>query len=307
MDARRRRRFARIVLKRGAFYTNLPGRNRVRHCGCSPGRGIIPSVNSAPERDSRDRFSDRVEDYVRYRPSYPLAVIDFLTRSAGLGPEVTVADIGSGTGIFTALLLDTGARVFGIEPNAAMREAAQLALGGRPNFASLGGSAEETGLPGRVVTLATCAQAFHWFDVPRARREFMRILVPNGMAALVWNTAGRTDTPFAAGYERIKAGLAGDFHPVRHEAIGKAGRCDAFFGAGCWERRTFPNAQHLDLPGLRGRLLSSSYAPKEGGPGHAAMIGALDDLFRRTAAGGLVTMEYETEVYLGRFGASPAA
>ena len=246
------------------------------------------------------RFSDRVGDYVLYRPGYPADLIRFLRERAGLVPACAVADVGSGSGIFTRLLLQAGARVFAVEPNDAMRAAAESALRGEPDFASVKGTAEATGLADRSVSLVTCAQAFHWFDAARARGEFVRILAPGGWCALVWNTALVDASDFAAGYEKIKEEFGTDFTRVRHETLGKAGRFETFFGAGRWERRVFANSQTLDFAGLRGRLLSSSYAPREGHPRHPAMLVALRELFDRCQQGGCVRMDYETELFLGR-------
>ncbi len=248
-----------------------------------------------------ERFSDRVDDYVRYRPGYPAELIQFLVAKAGLSAGSVVADVGAGTGIFTRLLLETGAKVFAVEPNDAMRMAAEDWLRPCANFESAPGTAEATGLPDGAVSLITCAQAFHWFDLPGARREFRRILRRDGWCAVIWNTTVVDASEFAIGYERIKEEFGTDFRSVRHEHIAKAGKFDLFFGAGNWERREFENFQSLDLAGLKGRLLSSSYAPKEGQPGHEAMIASLEGLFDRCRKNNAVRMEYKTEVFFGQF------
>jgi SAM-dependent methyltransferase len=250
--------------------------------------------------DPLRRFSDRVEDYVRYRPGYPEAVIGLLRERVGLSQAAAVADVGSGTGIFTRMLLAAGATVFAVEPNDAMRAAAEAESSGRRGFRSVKGSAEATGLADGAVALVTCAQAFHWFEPAAARREFMRILVPGGWCALIWNTAIVDASEFAGGYERIKEEFGTDFRHVRREYIETSGRFDAFYGPGNWEKREFANLQSLDYRGLKGRLLSSSYAPKEGHPRHAAMIAALGSLFDRCQKDGAVRMDYRTEVFLGR-------
>jgi len=259
-------------------------------------------VSLAPDAgpDPRQRFSDRVGDYVRYRPGYPPAAMDWVARRAGLGAGSPVADIGSGTGIFTGLLLAIGATVFAVEPNDAMRAAAEAALGDRPNFRSIPGSAEETGLPAHSVGLVTCAQAFHWFDVPRTRLEFTRILRPGGWCALIWNSARIGASAFAQGYEAIKETYGIDFQQIRHEGRVRDERCDQLYGAGRWELHSFDSAQPLDLAGLKGRLRSSSYAPKEGHASHAPMMEALSRLFEATQVEGKVTMSYSTNVYLGQ-------
>jgi SAM-dependent methyltransferase len=249
--------------------------------------------------DPRARFTDRVADYVRYRPDYPTGVLEAL-RQAGLGPGTAVADVGSGTGIFSNLLLESGAEVYAVEPNEAMRRAAEELLGGEPRFHSIAGSAEETGLSAGAVELVTAAQAFHWFDPPTARAEFRRILRPGGMVALVWNSRRERSTPFLAEYEELLKRYGTDYGRVNHRQV-DGDRVREFFG-GTVERLTFPHAQALDRGGLRGRLLSSSYTPREGDPARAPMLAALDAIFNRHAAGGAVSIEYETELYLGRMG-----
>jgi ubiquinone/menaquinone biosynthesis C-methylase UbiE len=218
----------------------------------------------------------------------------------GLSEGTVVADVGSGTGIFTRLLLDAGATVFAVEPNDAMRGAAESDLQSRPRFTSVSGSAEATGLGNASVSLITCAQAFHWFDVAATRLEFRRILAPGGHCALIWNTAVIGRTEFSVGYERIKDEFGTDFRQVRHETLEKEGRFDAFFGQGGWQKECFENFQALDLAGLKGRLLSSSYAPKEGQPGFDRMILSLESLFGRCQSEGLIRMDYTTEIFYGR-------
>jgi SAM-dependent methyltransferase len=252
------------------------------------------------------RFSDRVDDYVKYRPSYPPELIAHLRSHAGLGPQTVAADLGAGTGIFSKLLLDAGARVIAVEPNAAMRAAAERLLGSYPRFSAVDGTGERTGLPDQSTTLITCAQAFHWMDPAVARREFARISRPGAAWALIWNVAIVEDE-FARGYERIKADFGTDFEKVRHENVEAEGRFDVLYGAGGWAKRDFPNHQDLDWEGLRGRLLSSSYAPKAGHPNHEPMLGALRELFERTQSGGHIRMNYRTELILGGAGVAAAA
>jgi SAM-dependent methyltransferase len=266
-----------------------------------PRQCVISKDSHTSSLDPLHRFSDRVEDYVRYRPGYPAEVIQFLRARARLAPTSIVADVGAGTGIFTRMLLNVGATVIAVEPNDAMRGAADAEFRGLANYTGAKGTAEATGLADGSVSLITCAQAFHWFEPTGTRREFRRILERDGACAVIWNTSLAGGSNFAAGYERIKREFGTDFRSVRHEAIEKTGRFDAFFGAGKWEHRDFENAQALDFKGLKGRLLSSSYAPKEGHPRFDAMIAELKDLFDRCQRDGVVRMEYKTEVFLGQF------
>lgn len=243
------------------------------------------------------RFSDRVDDYVRYRPGYPRALLDTLVAETGLGPGSVVADVGSGTGLSSRLLLAAGARVIGVEPNAAMRRAGEELLAQEPRFESVDGTAEATGLPDGAVDLVTAGQAFHWFDLPRARAELARVLRPGGRAALFWN-ARRTDgSEFLRGYEALLRRFGTDYRQVDHSRLGRE-TFERFF-AGPYGEWAFPHAQPLDLDGLRGRLLSCSYAPAPGHPDHEPMLAELARLFERTEEQGRVRIEYDTELYLG--------
>jgi ubiquinone/menaquinone biosynthesis C-methylase UbiE len=165
--------------------------------------------------DPPGRFSDRVEDYVRFRPSYPAAVIELLRAEVGVGPGCTVADVGSGTGILTALLLESGSRVIAVEPNPAMRGAAEESLATHPRFVSVEGSAEATGLDDSSVDGITVAQAFHWFRVDDTAREFARILHPGGWVALIWNSRPLSGSPFLCAYESFLEEWGTDYTAVR--------------------------------------------------------------------------------------------
>lgn len=246
-----------------------------------------------------ERFTDRVDDYVRYRPDYPVELGPAIRDAAKLSRDSVVADIGAGTGISSRMLLELGVRVLAVEPNAAMRSAAERDLGGIPGFRSVAGAAEATTLPKASVDLITAGQAFHWFDREGAGREFRRILRPGAPVALFWNRRALEGTPFLAGYEALLLRYGTDYQNVRHDRIdGEA--FDAMFPGG-WTLRTFPNTQELDREGLFGRVFSSSYTPSPGHPQRAKMEAALGELFEREARGGLVRLEYETELYVGRF------
>jgi SAM-dependent methyltransferase len=251
-----------------------------------------------PAPDARDRFTGRVDDYVRARPGYPKAIVDDLAATGMLAAGAVIADIGSGTGISSALFLAAGHEVVGIEPNAAMRAAAEASLARYPRFRSLPGSAEATGLPDASVDLVVAAQAFHWFDAARTRAEFRRILVEPGGVALIWNARRAAGTPFLAAYEALLLEFGTDYAQVGHRGVG-AERLGPFFG-GSWETRRYANAQELDLAGLRSRLLSSSYIPAAGRPEHVAMLERLASIFDAHAEDGRVRILYDTEVHAGR-------
>lgn len=254
---------------------------------------------AAPGSDSTTRFSNRVQDYIRYRPGYPPALLDCLRGEFGLRPEHTIADIGSGTGISAELFLQHGNPVIGIEPNDEMRAAAERLLAGYPKFRSVAGTAEATGLPAASVDWLIAGQAFHWFDVSKARAEALRILRPGGRAALFWNNR-LEHTPFLQEYEALLRTLGTDYCAVKHQNTESDGRLEQFFAADRCERRAFPNRQDFDRAGLLGRAFSSSYVPPPGDPRHAHVAARLGDLFDRHAVGGRVAFEYETSLYVGR-------
>ncbi len=251
-----------------------------------------------PVTDSKTRFSTRVGDYVKYRPSYPAEVVTWLRKEIGLTTGWAVADVGAGTGISSKLFLDARCEVVAVEPNRDMREAAVAWLGGNSRFRAVDGAAEATGLPAASVDMIVCAQAFHWFDVEGARREFRRVLKPGGQAVLMWNDRNRVGSAFAQGYDALLRQYGENYEKVRHDRVPED-RIRAFFGPDV-RVAEFPNRQDFDFEGLKGRLMSSSYAPMEGHPNHNPMIAALWDLFERYKQAGRVTFEYRTRLFCGK-------
>lgn len=250
------------------------------------------------ELHSTQRFSDRVDDYVRYRPDYPPALLDWLHTQHGVRPDDTVADIGAGTGISSKLFLDAGHPVIAVEPNAAMRTAATRWLGEQPGFRAVDGRADATTLPDGSVQLVSVAQAFHWFDPQLARREFARILAPGGLAAIYWNSRRLHGTPFLAGYEALLQRYGTDYSSVAERYADDA-TMQAWFGPHFRGMARFEHGQRLDFDGLKGRLMSSSYAPKPGQPNHAPMLEALRELFDACAGDGTIGFDYDTRIFVG--------
>jgi SAM-dependent methyltransferase len=244
------------------------------------------------------RFSDRVENYVRYRPGYPPEVLDLLRTECGLRPSHLVADIASGTGIFTRLLLENGNPVFAVEPNVKMRDAGVRQLEDFPRLVSVAGTAEATTLQAASVDFVTAAQAAHWFDLPRTRAEFVRILKPGGWCALIWNERETSSTPFLRDYEELLLTYGTDYNEIRHERT--TGMIHQFFAPARYEERVFPMQQQFNYPGLAGRLWSSSYAPLEGHPNYAPMMKDLERIYRAHSENDTVAFEYKTRVFYGR-------
>jgi SAM-dependent methyltransferase len=249
--------------------------------------------------DPKRVFSSRVESYVRYRPGYPVDVIETLMRECGLAPDWQVADIGSGTGLLTGLFLDFGCAVSGVEPNVEMRMAGEQILAGYSNFTSLPGSAESTGLADQSVDLVCAGMAFQWFDISRTRVEFQRILVPGGWVALVWNRMLTGPDPFMqACSELIVAYSPGWTETQQRDGPGSSLNLPGFFG-GTYRRSTFPMQQSLDWKGLCGRILSIAHAPQPDDPTYRPMLNRLREIFDRHQNEGIVAVGYETELYHG--------
>jgi SAM-dependent methyltransferase len=245
------------------------------------------------------RFSSRVENYIRYRPSYPPAVIKTLREECGLDSSSLIADIGSGAGALTTLFLRNGNRVFAVEPNREMREAAERLLQKHPGFRSVAGRAEDTTLDDRCADFVVVGQAFHWFDLQKARREFLRILRPAGWTMVVWNEREFRTTAFMIAYDQMLLRYAPDYARVTHKRVYDAGLED-FFGPPGFVTRTFSYRQQLDYEGIKGRLLSSSYTPEPGHPNHEPMIRELREIYQAHAVDGRVTMKYITRMYYGQ-------
>jgi ubiquinone/menaquinone biosynthesis C-methylase UbiE len=245
-----------------------------------------------------ERFSSRVENYVRFRPSYPKEVIDVLRAECGLTPDCVVADIASGTGLFTRLLLENGNRVLGVEPNKDMRSAGERYLANFSKFISVDGTAESTALPDRSIDLITCAQAAHWFKREEALREFQRILKPNHYVVILFNDRRVKGNLFSDDYEQLVVKYGTDYSEVHR--LGRIFEGVDFFVPCECEKRTIPTHQNFDYASLEGRLLSSSYAPQPGEPSFAAMIADLQEIFQKHQSEGRVRMEYDTNVYFGK-------
>jgi SAM-dependent methyltransferase len=252
-----------------------------------------------PASNATSRFSDRVDNYVRYRPGYPSEVLQTLKAECGLTPAHVFADIASGTGIWTRGLLKNGNQVFGVEPNTEMRQAGERLLMGFSNFVSVAGTAEATTLMDRSVDFVSAAQAAHWFDRLRSRREFTRILKPGGWLVLVWNERVTDATPFLLDYENLLLSYGTDYQEVRHERTTSS--VNEFFDPAPYQERFFSLRQDFDYAGLLGRLLSSSYAPGPEHVQHAPMLHELLRLFHAHAIAGRIVFEYKTRMYFGRF------
>lgn len=249
--------------------------------------------------DNTKRFSNRVDDYVKYRPGYPKKVISFLQQNYDLKKNNIIADIGSGTGISTSIFLDAGYIVYAVEPNIEMRHKAVELLGKNPNFHQVNGKAEHTGLQPNSIDVIISGQAFHWFDAKSAKLEFKRILKKNGLVVLMWNER-KTDSAFEKEYDQLIVRHSKDYVKVDHKNIDDQ-KLANFFSPDDYYLELFFNQQVFDFNGLLGRLLSSSYMPARNERGYEAVIKDLRLLFDKHKKYEAIIFNYETKVYCGRF------
>jgi SAM-dependent methyltransferase len=251
--------------------------------------------------DPTKRFSNRVTNYLKYRPSYPPEIIPLLQSECELTRETVIADLGSGTGLLTELFLKNGHQVFGIEPNAEMRVTGEKVLAKYPKFLSVNAVAEATTLADHSIDMVVAGQAFHWFDRERALIEFARILKPEGWVVLAWNGYRVESSPLMTAYQDLVVRYGTDYSEVKREVIS----CDveSFYAPGCCKCARFAFKQIFDYEGLKGRLLSASYAPDPEHPDYESMIDDLRAIFDANQRDGKVNFDYETEVYYGQLAA----
>jgi SAM-dependent methyltransferase len=264
--------------------------------------------------NSVERFSNRVENYIKYRPTYPPEILDVFRSEMGLTKQSVVADIGSGPGILTRLFLENGNVTFGVEPNDGMRSAAENILGDFPNFKSIYGTSEATTLADSSVDMITAGQAFHWFKPEPTKAEFRRILKSGGWVALIWNMRQLDSTPFLRDYEAFIVENSTDYNEVRHERIAgplpdsparsadhtdkakMAGALVSFFDNG-FRTASFDNVQTFDFEGLKGRLFSSSYMPTEESEDGHRIGRELRVLFDKHSDSGKIKVFYDTNIF----------
>jgi ubiquinone/menaquinone biosynthesis C-methylase UbiE len=247
---------------------------------------------------STERFTDRVENYVRYRPGYPPEVLEALRRECGLRPEHVIADIASGTGIFTRMLLENGNQVLAVEPNAAMRAASEALKETFPNLTFVVGTAEQTTLTAASVDFVIAAQAAHWFQPEQSRAEFERILKPGGWCVLLWNERRTSGSLLLEEYEQLLHRYCPEYKEKRHGRTQLIAQ--EFFAGRHSEERVFEYSQQFDLAGLTGRLLSSSYCPLANHPNYVPMLQELGRIFHAHAQGRKIRIDYDTRVFFSQ-------
>lgn len=248
--------------------------------------------------NSVERFNQTVEFYQKYRPRYPQAVIEILANDCQLNPNSIIADIGSGTGIFTQQLLNNGNKVYAIEPNASMRDVAEKTLAIYPNFNSIAATAEDTSLPDQSIDFITAAQAFHWFNQARVKPEFQRILKPGGWLVLLWNLRMSEASGFMQDYEKLLQKYGTDYVKVAAENIHDP-TIEAFFNPNTVTIKHLPNQQIFDWDSLRGRIMSTSYVPKPDDPRFEPMMAEAKKIFLASQINNKIEFIYQTKIYFG--------
>ena len=258
---------------------------------------VIKPENLNPTK----RFSNRVLDYIKYRPSYPEQIFkEIINPILNNNDDPVVADLGSGTGIFSKLILDNtiAKKLYCVEPNKEMREAAESLLGSydKNRLISINGTGEVTTLNNNTCDLVTSAQAFHWFKIREAKDEIKRILKSNGNLFLVWNIRN-DDTPCLKSYDKLMIKYSKEYESVYVRTIDKKD-LDVIYDH--YNEKCFPHKQTFDLEGFLGRLRSSSWCPESNSKDFEILMSEMTNLFNQYQVDGRVEFLYNTKCYNGK-------
>ncbi|HRE80981.1 MAG TPA: class I SAM-dependent methyltransferase [Opitutaceae bacterium] len=247
-------------------------------------------------------FSPRVDDYLASRPGYPADLFAEILHRVPISDASVVADVGSGTGLLAAGFLERNVRVVAIEPSEEMRRVAEARWGKHERYRGMAGTAEQIPLPTASVALVTAAQAFHWFDLERAREEFLRVLVPEGQVALVWNDREMTD-PTQQALETVFSEHGGPQRAALAAHDDRSG-VPLFFGSKPWTQLSWNHEQVLDAPGVDALVFSRSYMPLRASAEAPAVRASIRRHLEPHMREGGLTLRYVTRLYLGRPGHS---
>ncbi|NCF51989.1 methyltransferase domain-containing protein [Gammaproteobacteria bacterium] len=263
---------------------------------------ILELTSSRPTKglsmDSRvDAFSDKAENYLKYRAGYPDSLLDFLASECGLTAESVVADLGSGTGTLTRMLLGHVNSVYAVEPNPDMRAVAERLFSTNDGFKSIDATAEATTLPDRSVDFVTAGRALQWFDVSATLAETSRILRPQGWAVFVWNRRKQPETDFNLAYKEFLTSFCGNFR----EQMERRRIAREYLDRSGYRFNAIDFQHQVNLQQLKGLVLSLSISPNEGDPDFESMVKRIEEMFATHQVNGHVTFDYSTLVYAKRF------
>jgi len=248
--------------------------------------------------DNRDKFTNKAENYTKYRPSYPQGFINHLVNEVGMNCESIVADIGAGTGILTKLLACKVKKIIAVEPNKDMLKVCRKHLKGIKNFTGIDASAENTSLPDSSVDFITAAQAFHWFDREKSKSEFKRILKKNGKVIIVWNFK-YADYDFLKENRSILRRFCPEFKGFTGGVENDSSSFSDFFKKDCCEYKVFDNYKTINLEEFIGGTLSASYSPSPEVSHYNNFISELTEVFNKYSTNGILKMPLKTWCYTG--------
>ena len=249
---------------------------------------------------NEDKFNHLADIYEKYRPSYPEEYIKDIIIKCYLDSESLVADIGAGTGILTRQFLNNNIQIVGVEPNQDMRKILKR-LEKNPNFRSIDGTAEHTNLEDNSIDLIVVAQAFHWFDKEKFKKECKRILKPNGKVWILWNQLDETKE-IVKEQKRIDDEYTNRFQEVNGilDANKKEEQIQGFFQGNIYEKKVVDNPLENDKERFIGANLSKSYSLKKENPNYDNYIEAFGQIFDRYSENGKVMIPNKTYGYLGK-------
>ena len=247
--------------------------------------------------DTSKLFDGYAKDYAAGRPDYAMELIECMYGKHGISKDSVIADIGSGTGKFARHLIERGSEVFCVEPNDDMRQTAERELSEFPNFHSVKGDAEMSGLPDQSVDFITTAQAFHWFNVERFREECRRILRPGGKVFLIWNMRDESEllnSEMRGIYEKYCPDFRGFNGGIKKDDE----RIKAFFKNG-YEYISFDHPLFLDRDTFIARSLSGSYSLKEGDKDFGVYMSEIKAVFEKNCVNGMALIANQSVAYFG--------
>ncbi len=245
--------------------------------------------------------SERIENYLRYQPGYPKKLLNFLYEEVGFLRESVIADIGSGTGILTRLLLERGSRVVAIESDHQMRDIAERLLNDEfQRFVSLNATAENTTLSDESVNYIVCAHSLNSLNIDKCRDEFFRIIKPSGAVVFLYNRLDQEE-----GFLKEHQSLLNQYRVYPEKNFSRElseNEIFRFYASATYNHFSFPNRQSLDFEGARAILLSDSSLPEQGEDGYNDMLEELYNIFERYNQNRKVFINYTTEAYIGVLG-----